>query len=59
MICTDLKVSSSFQTGWACPMATLVRFTWFSHCTHQLGLCCFCNGHYAAPTMLNTVSCQQ
>ena len=32
VICTDLKVTSSFQTGCACPMATLVRFIWLSHC---------------------------
>ena len=40
VICTDLKVTSSFQTGCACPMVTLVRFTWFSHCmiTHSFAL---------------------
>ena len=32
VICTDLKLTSSFHTGCACPMATLVRFIWFSHC---------------------------
>ena len=34
VICTDLKVTSSFHTGCACPIATLVRFTWFSHFTN-------------------------
>jgi len=37
VICTDLKVTSSFQTGCACPMATLVRFIWLSHCKKRKG----------------------